>query len=107
MSKIIKLELFNPETEKTEVYHKVGANGKDTFEAFKLLDQLEDTKKYSDVLQKMLDYTVGLFTKEKLTEEALLVGVDSDKLFETLNDVLNQVVGNPDDKGAAGGIPKK
>jgi hypothetical protein len=105
MSKIIKLELFNPETGKNEVYRKVGANGKDTFEAFKLLDQLEDTDKYSQVLQKMLDYTVSLFAKEKLTQDAILVGVDSDKLFDSLNGVLDQVVGNSDDKSSDN--PKK
>ncbi|TGA95707.1 hypothetical protein E4665_17635 [Sporolactobacillus shoreae] len=99
MSKIIKLELFNPQTQKKEVYEKNGANGKDTFEAFELLDKLEDVKKHTEAINALLDYVSGLFSGQCLTREAILKGVDSDQLLDTLNGVIGQVVGSEGQSG--------
>lgn len=99
MSKIIKLELFNPSTQKKEVYEKIGADGQDTFEAFELLDKLEDVKKHTEAINALLDYVTRTFAQQNLTREAILAGVDSDKLLDTLNGVIGQVVGSEGQSG--------
>lgn len=96
--KEIKLEFLNSEGE-TVVYKENFIPARKVREALEIFTLMEKGELSElEVLDKMLSYVVGLFKNEKVTEDAILDGMASWDLMETLQNVMADVMGTNDPK---------
>lgn len=65
------------------------------FELEKDLNELGKKGSYAAALDLKIRFVVDLFNDEKLTEDVIYDGVDSDKITSELDRIIADVVGNP------------
>lgn len=96
--KEIKLEFLN-ENGETVVYKENFIPARKVREALEIFSLMEkgDLSEL-EVLDKMLLYVCGLFKNEKVTENAILDGMASWDLMDTLQGIMSDVMGSEDPK---------
>ena len=99
---MIKLELFDPNTEETKVHQQGFVSSRklrkalEVFKNFEAVDE-EGNPKVDEIQQMdiMVAYIANdLFDAKEVTEDAIWDGVPSTEFSNTLTKILNEVVGN-------------
>ncbi|ELB36625.1 phage tail assembly chaperone G [Enterococcus faecium] len=95
----VRIELKNKKGEQV-VYEKLDTTGKDYRKALETIKNLNsEGAKMWDQLDIYLDFAVGIFREHNLTSDQILDGLSSEKVIDTLDGILGQVMGvesNPD-----------
>lgn len=96
--KEIKLEYLNDSGE-TVVYKENFIPARKVREALQIFALMEKGELSElDVLDRMLTFVSGLFKNEKVTEDAILDGMASWDLMDTLQGIMGDVMGSEDPK---------
>lgn len=93
MANVIKIELFNPETEKTESYTAGRLSGNVTLKAIEFKIKAESGAE-NELVQahEMAEFIVVDVFRNQFTAEELFEGLESHELFDKMTEVVNLVV---------------
>lgn len=93
MANVIKIELFNPETEKTESYTAGRLSGNVTLKAIEFKIKAESGAE-NELVQahEMAEFIVVDVFRNQFTSEELFEGLESHELFDKMSEIANLVL---------------
>jgi len=94
----VKLELINKDGD-TILKTKEGTTGRDLRKALETMEKMQDEESQLKQLDGMIDYVVEVFDDPKVTPDAILDSIPSEKLLPTLQDIIGEITGEKEDDG--------
>lgn len=91
---MIKLVLHNPETGKDETFTQNFVKARHLRQVIQFGVKTENGNLNAlDQLDEMIGIVASIFENEKVTYDSILDGISSDKINETLDNIMSQVLG--------------
>jgi len=89
----VQLILENEKEEKV-VFEKTKIKARAVRKAIEASRKMQDENAdMGDQLDALIEFTIDLFNDKKVTEDAILDGLESDQIFQTLNGIWMKVMG--------------
>ncbi|WP_025726787.1 phage tail assembly chaperone G [Heyndrickxia ginsengihumi] len=91
---MLKIELFNPETEETETFTENFVSSRHLRKAFEFYRKVEKEKiDELDQIDELITLVSNAFRDPRVNFDSILDGIESENLSKVLNDIILKIIG--------------